>query len=64
MSLIGLLIVLLVGCVVIWAARKLLAAFSIGDPISTVVQVVIVLILILWVVQQFGVFGGPTLRIT
>lgn len=64
MSLIGLLIVLLVFLVVIWAARSLLAAFGVGNPIATVVYVVLVLIMVLWVVQQLGVFGaGPVLRI-
>ena len=54
MSLISLLIVLLVFCVVVWAARALMAAFGIGDPISTVIYVVLVLIMLLWVVQSLG----------
>jgi hypothetical protein len=51
---IGLLIVLLVACVVFWAAQKLMAAFNIGDPIRTVVLVVLVLIIVLWIVGQLG----------
>jgi hypothetical protein len=62
MSLIGLLIVLLIACVVYWAIRQILAAFSIGPPIATVVQVVFVLIIVLWIVEQLG-FVGPVLRV-
>jgi len=63
MSLVSLLVALLLLCVIIWAARSLLAAFSIGDPIRTVVYVVIVLLVVLWVVQSLGVLGGSSLRI-
>jgi uncharacterized membrane protein YcjF (UPF0283 family) len=56
MSLIGLLVVLILACVVVWAARAILSAFGIGDPIRTVVYVVIVLIVVLWAVGQLG--GG------
>jgi hypothetical protein len=54
MSLIGLLVVLIIACVVVWAAGKILTAFGIGDPIRTVVYVVIVLIVVLWAVAQLG----------
>ena len=63
MSLLGLLIVLLVVCVVIWAARALLAAFGIGDPIRTVVYVVIVLLVVIWVVQSVGGLNMGSLRL-
>jgi len=64
MSIIGLLIILLIFCVVVWAVRALLGAFGIGDPISSIVQVVIVLIFVLWLVQQLGfIGGGPVLHI-
>src|SRR6185295_7934084 len=43
MSLLALLLALIVVCVVIWAARALMAAFGIGDPIATVVYVILVL---------------------
>jgi len=52
-----------VFCIVIWAARALMAAFGIGDPIATVVYVLLVLIMLLWLLQQFGVLGGPVLRL-
>ncbi len=58
MSLIGLLILLLVFCVIIWAARALLSAFSIGEPIATVVWVVIVLICVFALVNEAGVLGN------
>jgi len=64
MSLISLLVILLVFCVVIWAARALMSAFSIGDPIATVVYVILVLVAVLYVVQSLGLIGGsPALRI-
>lgn len=59
MSLVGLLVALLIMCVVIWAARSLMAAFGIGDPIATVVWVVLVLIFLLWLYQGLG--GGGSL---
>ena len=53
-----LLVMLLIMCVVIWAARALMSAFGIGDPINTVVYVVLVLICLLWLWQSLG--GGGT----
>jgi len=64
MSLVGLLIALLIGCIVLWAARALMSAFGVGDPIATVVYVVLVLILLLYIIQQLGYIGGPTVRIS
>lgn len=62
---ISLLVTLLVLCVVIWAARTLLGAFSIGEPLSTVIYVVIVLIVVMWLVGGLGGFSsvGPTGRV-
>ncbi len=54
MNLVGLIIVLLIFCVLIWAARTLMAAFGIGDPIATVVYVFLVLIMLVWLFNQFG----------
>lgn len=64
MSLISLLLLLLLFCVCVWACRALLAAFSIGDPIATVVQIVIVLIFVFYLLRAFGFVGGGALRIT
>lgn len=63
MSLISLLIVLIVVCVVYWAIRQILAAFAIGPPIATVVQVVFVLLVVLWIVQELGLISGPVLKL-
>lgn len=64
MSLFALLFVLLVCCVVIWAARALMAAFGIGDPIATVVYVVLVVICLGWLAGQVGLINsGPVLRL-
>ncbi len=64
MSLVGLLIVLLIFCVLVWAARALMGAFGIGEPISTVIYVLIVLIAVFWLIQELGVIGGgPVLRL-
>ncbi len=64
MSLVGLLIWLLIFAIVLWAARSILAAFGIGDPIATIVQVVIVLIFLLALLNVFTGHGLGTLRIT
>ncbi len=61
MSLIGLLLALLVVCVILWAARALMAAFGVGDPMATVVYVVLVLVCLLYVLGQFGL--GPSMRL-
>lgn len=54
----GLLVVILVGCVVLWAAQRLLAAFGIGDPIATVVYVVVVVVILIAVLNGLGLVGG------
>lgn len=66
MNLIALIIVLLVFCVLIWAARTLMAAFGVGEPISTVVYVLLVLIVLVWLLNMLGLVGlggGPVLRV-
>lgn len=62
MSLVALLVLLLVACVVIWAARSLMSAFGIGDPIATVIYVVLVLVFLVLLAQGLGV-GIPGLRL-
>ncbi len=54
MSIVGLLVALIVILLVFWAVRALLAAFGIGDPIATVVYVLLVVIVIIWLLGQFG----------
>lgn len=64
MSIIALLVVLLIFCLVVWAARQLLAAFSIGNPMATVIQVIIVLIFVLWLIEAIGLLpSGPLLKL-
>ena len=65
MSLIDILILLIVFCVIVWAARALLAAFAVPEPISTVVLVLVVLLCVFVLVDQMGIIGasGPVLRI-
>ncbi len=60
MSILGLLILLIVFCVIVWAARALLTAFAVPEPISTVVWVLIVLLAVFAAVDQFGLIGGGT----
>jgi hypothetical protein len=69
MDLIGILIALIIIGLVFWAARALLAAFAIGEPIATVVQVLLVVFVILFLVQSLrgggnlGIgLGSPVLR--
>ena len=65
MSIIGLLVILLLFCLLVWCARALMAAFGIGDPIATVVWVVIVVIFVLWLVQGLGLLHGlPVLKLS
>jgi hypothetical protein len=64
MSILSLLIVLLVCCVVFWAAQKLMAAFGVGDPIRTVVMVILVIILLYWILSAVGLLPmGPHLNL-
>jgi hypothetical protein len=51
---IGLLIFLLVACIVLWAARKLMAAWAIGEPIATTVYVVLVVVFAIAFVMRLG----------
>lgn len=60
MSILGLLALLVFFCVIVWAARALLAAFAIPEPISTVVWVLIVLLCVFALLGEFGVLGVGT----
>lgn len=61
MSLIGILVALLVFCVVIWAARSLLSAYGIEDPIKTTVYVVLVVVGLFVLLGYLGVVPGRRL---
>ena len=58
MSLVGLLVALIVIGLVWWAITKILRAFSIGDPIATLVQVLFVIAVVLWLLSAVGVLGS------
>jgi hypothetical protein len=57
-GLITVLVVLLVFCLVYWAAVRLMAAFGVGEPIHTVVVVVLIAIAVVWLVRFLGVDLG------
>jgi hypothetical protein len=42
--LVSILIFLLVACIVIWGARRLMAVWEVGEPIATTVLVVLTII--------------------
>ena len=54
MNIIGLLLTLIVIGLIFWAVRALMGAFGIGDPIATVVYVILVVFVVLWLVQTLG----------
>jgi hypothetical protein len=54
---ISLLVALVIFGLVWWAATAILKAFGIGDPIATLVQVIIVIAAVLWLLQRFGLGG-------
>jgi uncharacterized membrane protein YwzB len=57
-GLIGLLVVLLVFCLIYWAATRIMAAFGVGEPVHTVVIVVLVLIAVVYLLRMFHVDVG------
>lgn len=58
MTLIGLLIVLLVACVVLYLARLIIAAMGLPAPIGTIIYVIICLIVLIYVMQRSGMMGA------
>ena len=54
MNIIGLLLTLIVIGLIFWAVRALMGAFGIGDPIATVVYVILVVFVVLWLIQTLG----------
>jgi len=63
MSIISLFVAFVIICLIVWAVRALLAAFGIGNPIATVVHVILAILIVLWLLNAFGVVGGPVLRL-
>ena len=56
--LVSILIFLLVACIVIWGARRLMAVWEIGEPIATTVLVVLTIIVAIALVLQAGTWCG------
>jgi hypothetical protein len=45
-------------CLVFWAIRRILAAFGVGEPISTLVYVLGVILVVFWLLNVLGGGGG------
>jgi hypothetical protein len=60
MSLISLIVVIVVVGVLLWAVESFL---PMSPPIKRLLQIVVVLVLILWLLQAFGLLGGADIRI-
>jgi hypothetical protein len=64
MSILGLLVVVIVLFVVIWAIQQLAGAFNVPPPIKTVIMVLLVVLVVLWIVGQLGLLSaGPVLHL-
>lgn len=60
MSIIGLLIVLIVIGAILWLLNNYV---PMAQPIKTIINIVVVLLVILWLLQVFGVFVGSVPRL-
>ena len=60
MDIVTLLVGLIIIALLFWAVRALLAAFGIGDPIATVVYVLLVVLVVMWLLGL--VSGSPILH--
>lgn len=58
---IALLLWLVVVCLLVWAARAIMKAFELPQPIQTLIYVAIIVVVVLYLVQLAG--GMPSLRI-
>ncbi len=61
MDLVSLLVGLIIIALLFWAVRAVLGAFGIGDPIATVVYVLMVVIVIIWLLGL--VTGSPIIHL-
>lgn len=57
----GILVFILIAGVLWWASNALISAFGIPNPLATVMQVVIILVLLVAFLDYTGVFGGSTI---
>jgi len=60
MTILGLLVALILICLVIWGARTILTAFGVGEPLHSVIWVVVVIVAVLIVL---GYVGAPIPRL-
>lgn len=60
MPILSFLVALIIILLVFWAARQLLAAFGVGEPIATVVNVALIVLTILVLLSFIG--GMPPLQ--
>jgi hypothetical protein len=64
MSIIGLLVFLIVVGLVFWVIRTLASTLAIPAPIVTVLQVILVVVVVLYLLDAFGLWNaGLTLRL-
>jgi hypothetical protein len=60
MTILGLLVALILICLVIWGARTILTAFGVGEPLHSVIWVLVVIVAVLIVL---GYVGAPIPRL-
>ena len=64
MDLISLLVFIIIIGIVFWAVRALAGAFSVPQPIVTVIYVLLVVVFVLYLLQAFGMTAHvPPLRL-
>lgn len=64
-TVLALVLLVIVGCVLYWGVMRILGAFGIGDPIATVVQVLLVILLLAAGLDALGIVNlgvAPRLR--
>lgn len=62
MPILSILVGFLIICLLVWAVRALSTAFGLGEPITTVVYVVLVILIIIWLAGLIGYGPRITLR--
>lgn len=55
---IGIIVFVLVAGICWWAANALVGAFGIPQPLATIIQVVVILVLLLAFLDMTGILGG------
>lgn len=52
---VGILIIIVVVAVVLWATQALLSAFRVPAPVNTIIFVVVVIVVLLWIIRRAGI---------